>query len=121
MKADLRNARRMMLQEGKGAYWQGKGLQRNVKLMDVFEQQGHQSSRSDVVAADKGRKGDQAETREGGEAQAVAVVEGEPSLDLELLARREAPGLAGAAVGQAGVLRDLERRLRGTVAREVVR
>ncbi len=30
----------MMLPEGQSAYWQGKGLQRIVKLMDVAEQQG---------------------------------------------------------------------------------
>ena len=40
MKTDLRNARRMMLEIGKGSYWQGKGLQRILKLADVFEAQG---------------------------------------------------------------------------------
>jgi endoglucanase Acf2 len=40
MGKDEREARRNMLREGKGAYWQGKGLQRTVKLLDVFEQQG---------------------------------------------------------------------------------
>jgi endoglucanase Acf2 len=40
MKSDRRTARRMMLQQGEGPYWQGKGLQRTVKLADVFEQQG---------------------------------------------------------------------------------
>lgn len=37
---DLRNARRMMLEIGNGPYWQGKGLQRIAKLMDVLEAQG---------------------------------------------------------------------------------
>jgi endoglucanase Acf2 len=40
MAKDEREARRNMLRQGKGAYWQGKGLQRTVKLLDVFEQQG---------------------------------------------------------------------------------
>lgn len=40
MKTDQRNARRMMLEEGKGPYWQGKGLHRILKVMDVVEQQG---------------------------------------------------------------------------------
>jgi endoglucanase Acf2 len=40
MGKDEREARRNMLREGKGAYWQGKGLQRTIKLLDVFEQQG---------------------------------------------------------------------------------
>ena len=40
MKADVRNARRNMLQIGNGPYWQGKGLQRITKVMDVAEQQG---------------------------------------------------------------------------------
>lgn len=39
MKSDIRNARRMMLVEGEGPYWQGKGLQRLVKMLDVYEQQ----------------------------------------------------------------------------------
>ena len=55
MKADLRNARRMMLQEGKGAYWQGKGLQRNLKLLDVFEQQGDTEGREQLLAMLKKR------------------------------------------------------------------
>ncbi|MEY2688064.1 MAG: hypothetical protein RL375_2262 [Pseudomonadota bacterium] len=50
MKADLRNARRLMLPEGKSAYWQGKGLQRIVKLMDVFEQQGDTEGRDQLLA-----------------------------------------------------------------------
>ena len=40
MKKDVRDARRLMLVEGQGPYWQGKGLQRIVKLMDVAEAQG---------------------------------------------------------------------------------
>ena len=50
MKADLRNARRMMLPEGKSAYWQGKGLQRILKLFDVFEQQGDTDGRDRLLA-----------------------------------------------------------------------
>jgi endoglucanase Acf2 len=49
MKTELRTARRMMLQEGKGAYWQGKGLQRNLQLMDLFEQQGDMDSRNQLL------------------------------------------------------------------------
>ena len=40
LKADVSNARRNMLQIGNGPYWQGKGLQRISKVMDVAEQQG---------------------------------------------------------------------------------
>jgi endoglucanase Acf2 len=40
MKSDIRNARRMLLQGGEGPYWQGKGLLRLVKMLDVYEQQG---------------------------------------------------------------------------------
>ena len=50
MSKDRREARRMMLQEGKGAYWQGKGLQRNLKLLDVLEQQGNTEGRDAVLA-----------------------------------------------------------------------
>lgn len=39
MKKDVRDARRLMLVEGQGPYWQGKGLQRIVKLMDVTDAQ----------------------------------------------------------------------------------
>lgn len=49
MKTDVRNARRMMLEEGKGPYWQGKGLQRILKLMDVVEQQGDTESRDRLL------------------------------------------------------------------------
>jgi len=44
-----------MLQEGKGAYWQGKGLQRNLKLLDVFEQQGDTEGRDQLLAMLKKR------------------------------------------------------------------
>lgn len=50
MKSDLRNARRMMLPEGQSAYWQGKGLQRVAKLMDVVEQQGNAAERDRLLA-----------------------------------------------------------------------
>ena len=55
LKADLRNARRMMLPEGRSAYWQGKGLQRIVKLMDVVEQQGDREGRDRLLAMLKKR------------------------------------------------------------------
>lgn len=38
--ADVRNAPDLMLPEGKSAYWQGKGLLRVLKLVDVLEQEG---------------------------------------------------------------------------------
>jgi len=49
MKVDQRNARRMMLEEGKGPYWQGKGLQRILKVMDVAEQQGDLEGRDKLL------------------------------------------------------------------------
>ena len=55
LKNDKRTARRMMLQEGKGAYWQGKGLQRNLKLMDVAEQQGDMEGRDQLLTMLKNR------------------------------------------------------------------
>jgi endoglucanase Acf2 len=55
MKADLRNARRMMLPEGQSAYWQGKGLQRIMKLLDVHEQQGDKEARDQLLAMLKKR------------------------------------------------------------------
>jgi hypothetical protein len=55
MKTDLRNARRMMLPEGKSAYWQGKGLQRIMKLLDVHEQQGDKEGRDQLLAMLKKR------------------------------------------------------------------
>ena len=48
-KLDQRNARRMMLEEGKGPYWQGKGLQRILKLMDVVEQLGDLEARDKLL------------------------------------------------------------------------
>ena len=55
MGKDLRDARRMMLREGKGAYWQGKGLQRTLKLLDVFEQQGDLAGRDQLLGMLKKR------------------------------------------------------------------
>jgi endoglucanase Acf2 len=55
LKSDKSTARRMMLQEGKGAYWQGKGLQRNLKLMDVLEQQGDLAGRDAILSMLKTR------------------------------------------------------------------
>ena len=52
---DMRTARRMMLQEGKGAYWQGKGIQRNLKLADVAEQQGNLAARDQLLEMIKKR------------------------------------------------------------------
>jgi endoglucanase Acf2 len=49
LKTDLRNARRMMLEIGNGPYWQGKGLQRIVKLMDVAEAQGDLDARKTLL------------------------------------------------------------------------
>jgi endoglucanase Acf2 len=46
---DLREARRMMLQEGDDAYWQGKGLQRTLMLLDVVEQQGDLKARDKLL------------------------------------------------------------------------
>ncbi len=55
MIVDARNARRMMLEIGKGPYWQGKGLLRIVKLMDVFEAQGDTEGRDRLLALLKTR------------------------------------------------------------------
>lgn len=55
MKSDLRNARRLMLPEGQSAYWQGKGLQRVMKLLDVHEQQGDTEARNQLLAMLKKR------------------------------------------------------------------
>jgi endoglucanase Acf2 len=55
MKTDLRNARRLMLPEGQSAYWQGKGLQRIMKLLDVHEQQGDREARDQLLAMLKKR------------------------------------------------------------------
>ena len=54
-KVDQRNARRMMLEEGKGPYWQGKGLLRILKLMDVLEQQGDREGRDRLLGMVKKR------------------------------------------------------------------
>jgi endoglucanase Acf2 len=54
-KSDQRNARRMMLPEGISAYWQGKGLQRILKLLDVVEQQGDKEARDQLLAMLKKR------------------------------------------------------------------
>jgi len=40
MQTDVRDARRNMLHIGKGPYWQGKGLLRTTKLLDVLETDG---------------------------------------------------------------------------------
>ncbi len=55
MKSDLRNARRMMLENGQGPYWQGKGLLRVVKMLDVFEQQGDTEAREQLLRLLKAR------------------------------------------------------------------
>ena len=55
MKADVRNARKLMLEEGRGPYWQGKGLQRILKILDVAEQQGDTETRDKLLALVKGR------------------------------------------------------------------
>ena len=49
MDSDMTNARRMMLEIGKGSYWQGKGLQRILKLADVFEAQGDVRGRDRLI------------------------------------------------------------------------
>jgi endoglucanase Acf2 len=55
MKTELRTARRLMLQEGSSAYWQGKGLQRNLKMLDVFEQQGDAAGADELLSMIKKR------------------------------------------------------------------
>jgi endoglucanase Acf2 len=55
MKTDLRNARRMMLENGQGPYWQGKGLHRIMKMLDVFEQQGDKEASEQLLKLVKGR------------------------------------------------------------------
>lgn len=55
MARDLRNARREMLQNGRSAYWQGLGLQRTLKLADVFEQQGDLATRDQLLEMVKKR------------------------------------------------------------------
>jgi endoglucanase Acf2 len=55
MSKELRDARRMMLEIGQGPYWQGKGLQRIIKLMDVFEVQGDLAARDRLLKLVQGR------------------------------------------------------------------
>ncbi len=55
MKSDKRNARRMMLQNGEGPYWQGKGLLRTLKLVDVAEQQGDADGAKQLLEMTKKR------------------------------------------------------------------
>ncbi|MEO5687775.1 MAG: glycosyl hydrolase [Burkholderiaceae bacterium] len=55
LKSDQRSARRMLLENGKGAYWQGKGLQRIATLMDVAEQQGDLAARDELLKLLEGR------------------------------------------------------------------
>ena len=52
---DLRDARRNMLQIGKGPYWQGKGLLRTTKLLDVVQVQGGQEQQQRLLDLIKGR------------------------------------------------------------------
>lgn len=55
LKKEVRDARRLLLVEGEGPYWQGKGLQRLVKLMDVAEAQGDMKSRDALLERLKNR------------------------------------------------------------------
>jgi len=55
MQKDLRTAGREMMREGKSAYWQGKGLQRTLKLAEVFEQQGDLAARDELLGMLKKR------------------------------------------------------------------
>ena len=55
MSSDVRNARRMMLENGQGPYWQGKGLLRILKLLDVAEQQGDKDASEKLLAMLKKR------------------------------------------------------------------
>lgn len=55
LKTDVRNARRMLLENGRGAYWQGKGLQRIATVMDIAEQQGDLGARDDLLKLLEGR------------------------------------------------------------------
>jgi endoglucanase Acf2 len=49
MQKDLATAGRELQREGKSAYWAGKGLQRTLKLAEVFEQQGDNASRDRLL------------------------------------------------------------------------
>jgi endoglucanase Acf2 len=55
MKSDIRNARRMLLVEGEGPYWQGKGLLRLLKMLDVYEQQGDKEASERLLGLVKTR------------------------------------------------------------------
>ena len=55
MSNDLRDARRNMLHIGKGPYWQGKGLLRTTKLLDVVEAQGSKEQAQRLRELFKGR------------------------------------------------------------------
>ncbi len=55
IRADVRDARRNMLQIGKGPYWQGKGLLRTTKLLDVVEMQGDPAQSERLLAMLKER------------------------------------------------------------------
>lgn len=52
---DIRDARRNMLHIGKGPYWQGKGLQRTTKLLDVVQVQGTPAHQQRLLELLKGR------------------------------------------------------------------
>lgn len=55
MQKDLATAGRELQREGRSAYWAGKGLQRTVKLAEVFEQQGDVASRDRLLDMAKKR------------------------------------------------------------------
>lgn len=55
MRSDIRNARRMLLVEGEGPYWQGKGLMRLLKMLDVYEQQGDKEASERLIGLVKTR------------------------------------------------------------------
>ena len=55
MANDMRDARRNMLHIGKGPYWQGKGLQRTTKLLDVVQAQGKSEQQARLLELLKGR------------------------------------------------------------------
>lgn len=55
MDRDLRSAPRELHRQGKSAYWAGKGLQRTVKLAELFEQQGDVASRDRLLDLTKKR------------------------------------------------------------------
>jgi len=57
IKVDLRDARRNMLQIGNGPYWQGKGLQRVAKLLDVVQFHGDPDEADRLRALMKDRIG----------------------------------------------------------------